>query len=383
MNLYEWQSKRILAEAGIPVPRGAVAQSGRDAGEAFRALGLKKGIVKAQILAGGRGAAGGVRLVDSAEEAEEAAAGLLGKPLVTRQTGPKGTIVKSLLIEEALDVKKELYLSITIDRSSGLPLLIFSQEGGKEIEETARVHPEKVFKEAIDPFSGAIAKTAEGAAERLGFEGEGGNGLKGLIVKLGEVFFQKDALLLEVNPLVLTDRFIALDAKLTIDDNSLFRHPELSSFIEPEEDPLEREAKEAGITYIRMDGDIGCLVNGAGLAMATMDLIRLKGGEPANFLDIGGSAREEQVNAAFRILFSDPNVKAVFVNILGGMIHCDMIASGIVEAVRSLNPSIPIVVRLEGTNMDEGRRILAGSGLNFATVSSMEEGAERAICPFL
>ena len=378
MNLIEHQSKTLLAESGINIPRGLVVDKGIDADAAFSSLGLLEGVVKAQVPAGGRGISGGVRFVHSGKEAGTAATELIGSRLVTPQTGPDGIVVRKVLLEEVVRAEKEYYLSIAVDRSLGVPTIIFSSEGGKSIEEVARTTPEKIYKEPIDPLLGVTHSQSEAISKTSGLFGEAALKLAGIMEALYGLFLRLDALLIEVNPLVFTGReFVALDAKITIDDNALFRHPDLSSLKEIEEEPLERDAREGGISYIRLDGDVGCLANGAGLAMATMDMIRLAGRRPANFLDIGGSAHHEQVSSALRILFSDPKVRIVCINIFGGMIHCDLIASEIVEAVTNLNPGVPIVLRLEGTDAEKGRRIIADSGLPVIMVSDMGEGAER------
>lgn len=378
MNLTEYQSKTLLAESGINIPKGLVADKGIDAGAAFSSLGLLEGVVKAQVPAGGRGISGGVRFVQSSVEARDAATKLIGSRLATPQTGPEGIVVRKVLLEEVVRAEKEYYLSIVVDRSLGTPVLIFSPEGGKSIEETARITPEKIYKEPIDPLLGMTHSQSEAISKASGLFGEAPLNLAGTIEALYVLFLRMDALLIEINPLVFIGReFVALDAKIVIDDNALFRHPELSSLKETSEDPLEQEAAKAGISYVRLNGDVGCLANGAGLAMATMDMIRLAGRRPANFLDIGGSAHHEQVSSALRILFSDPKVRIVFINIFGGMIHCDLIASGIVEAVTNLNSGVPIVLRLEGTDAEKGRRIIADSGLPILMVSGMEEGIER------
>lgn len=378
MNLMEYQSKNLLAEAGINVPKGLVVDDGKGAGKAFLSLGLSEGVIKAQTPAGGRGVSGGVKFVHSSEEAEAVATALIGRRLVTPQTGPDGAFVRKVLIEEAVRSEREYYLGIAVDRSLGAPVVVVSSEGGESIEEAAKKAPEKVCKEPINPLSGLNHYQAEAMAKAFGFNGETSHTLAGAIKTLFGLFLSLDALLVEINPLVFADgRFIALDAKIEIDDNALFRHPELLSFREAEEEPVEKEAGEAGISYIRLDGDVGCLVNGAGLAMATMDMIRLTGRKPANFLDVGGSAHHEQVSSALRILFSDPEIRIVFVNIFGGIVHCDLIASEIVEAVRGLKPVVPVVVRLEGTDSDKGRKIIADSGLPIVMVSDMEEGMER------
>ncbi|MEK7851187.1 MAG: ADP-forming succinate--CoA ligase subunit beta, partial [Deltaproteobacteria bacterium] len=378
MKLMEYQSKGLLAEAGINVPKGVVVDAGKGAGKAFSSLGLSEGVIKVQLPAGGRGVSGGVRFVHSSEEAEAVATALIRNRLVTPQTGPDGAFVRMVLLEEAVRPERKYYLGIAVDRSLGAPVIVFSSEGGISIEETAKKTPEKVCKEPINPLSGLNHSQAEAMAKAFGFNGEAVHTLAEAIKTLFELFLSLDALLVEINPLVFTGgRFIALDAKIEIDDNALFRHPELLFFRAVEEEPVEKEAREAGISYIRLDGDMGCLVNGAGLAMATMDMIRLTGRKPANFLDIGGSAHHDQVSSALRILFSDPKVRVVFVNIFGGIVHCDLIASEIAEVVRGLKPEVPIIVRLEGAESDKGRKIIADSGLPIIMVSDMEEGMEK------
>lgn len=377
MNLLEYQSKNFLSKAGITVPAGMVIDGRMDVGVVLSCLGLSEGVVKAQVPAGGRGMSGGVIFVNSVSEAEVAAATLIGSRLVTSQTGPEGLVVKKVLLEEAIKAEKEYYLAITIDRSTSTYMLLFSPEGGKAVEDMARLRPEKVYKEPIDPFLGpSLAKVME-MARSSGLAEEAGQGLSNVIEVVFELFVKLDALLIEINPLAFTGgRFIALDAKIAIDDNAIFRHPELSSFRE-EGEPLEQEAREAGISYIALDGDVGCLVNGAGLAMATMDMIRLAGRKPANFLDIGGNAHHEQFSAAIRLLLSDPRVKDVFVNIFGGIVHCNLIATEIVEAVRDMRPVVPIIVRLEGTDAKRGREIIEASRLPIVLVSDMEDGMEK------
>ncbi len=377
MNLLEYQAKDILAKAGISVPAGILIDDCMDVRMVLSYLGIYEGVLKAQVPAGGRGISGGIKIVHSAEEAETAAKRLIGSRLVTPQTGPNGIVVRKVLFEELVRVEREYYLGITVDRSLGVPVLILSSEGGKSIEEVTQLAPEKIYKAPTDPLKGLTTFRAMEMASSIGLSGEAAQGLARIITTLYENFLKLDALLIEINPLALTGgRFVALDAKITIDDSALFRHQELTSFREAEEE-LEREARVAGVSYVRLDGDVGCLANGAGLAMATMDMIKLAGREPANFLDIGGSAHHKQVSSALRILFSDPEVRVVFVNIFGGMIHCDLIAYEIIEAVGSLNPEFPIIVRLEGTDAEKGRRIVADSGLPVTMVADMEEGAEK------
>lgn len=371
MNLLEYQAKDILSKAGINVPAGIVIDDRMDVRMVLSCLGISEGVLKAQIPAGGRGVSGGIKIVHSAEEAETAAKSLLGSCLVTPQTGPDGIVVRNVLFEELVSIEKEYYLGITVDRSLGVPVIILSSEGGKSIEEI----PEKIYKEPIDPLKGLDTPRAMEMARYIGLNGEAAKEFARIITKLYENFQKLDALLIEINPLALTSgRFVALDAKITIDDNALFRHPDLSSLRDEEQN--EQEARDAGISYVKLDGDVGCLANGAGLAMATMDMIKLAGREPANFLDIGGSAHHKQVSSALRILFSDPKARVVFVNIFGGIIHCDLIASEIVEDVRGLRPLQKVIVRLEGTDAEKGRQIIADSGLPVMMVADMEEGME-------
>ncbi|MEK7851913.1 MAG: ADP-forming succinate--CoA ligase subunit beta, partial [Deltaproteobacteria bacterium] len=319
MNLLEYQTKDIISKAGINVPAGIVIDDRMDVGMVLSCLGISEGVLKAQIPAGGRGVSGGIKIVHSAEEAETAAKILLGSRLVTPQTGPDGIVVRNVLFEELVSIEKEYYLGITVDRSLGVPVIILSSEGGKSIEEVAHLAPEKIYKEPIDPLKGLDTPRAMEMARYIGLDGEAAKEFARIITKLYENFLKLDAILIEINPLALTaGRFAALDAKITIDDNALFRHPDLSSL--RDEEQIKQEARYGGISYVRLEGDVGCLANGAGLAMATMDMIKLAGGEPANFLDIGGSAHHKQVSSALSILFSDPNVRVVFVNIFGGMI---------------------------------------------------------------
>jgi len=377
MNLLEYQAKDILAKAGINVPAGIVIDDRMDVRMVLSYLGISEGVLKAQVPAGGRGISGGIKIVHSVEEAEVATKRLIGSRLVTPQTGPNGIVVRKILFEELVKAEREYYLGIAVNRSLGLPVIILSSEGGKSIEKVAQLAPEKIYREPIDPLKGLTTFRAIEMAGSIGLSGEAAQGLATIIATLFENFMKLDALLIEINPLALTSgRFVALDAKITIDDNALFRHQELTSFREAEE-PLEREARIAGVSYVRLDGDVGCLANGAGLAMATMDMIKLAGREPANFLDIGGSAHHKQVSSALRILFSDPKVRVVFVNIFGGMIHCDLIASEIIEAVGSFNPEFAIIVRLEGTDAEKGRRMIADSGLKVIMVVDLEEGMKR------
>ena len=387
MKIHEYQAKAILAKFGVPVPRGEAAFSKDEARAAFERLGTPVAVVKAQIHAGGRGKAGGVKLARSAEEVEVLAERMLGMKLVTRQTGEEGRIVWRLLIEEGLDIERELYLSVVVDRGAGAPVFMASAAGGMEIEEVAKERPEAILRETIYPAEGqAVEGFSPYHARKLAF----GLGLSGELASTGVRFLQAlyrafvgtDAAMLEINPCVVTrdGRLVALDAKMTFDDNALYRHPEFKELRDVEEEtPLEVEASKFKLNYIKLDGSVGCMVNGAGLAMATMDIIKLAGGSPANFLDVGGGASEEQVKNAFRILVSDPKVKAVFVNIFGGILRCDVLASGVVNAAKELRFKTPVVVRLEGTNVRQGQEILRNSGLNFAVAGGMKDGAEKAV----
>jgi succinyl-CoA synthetase beta subunit len=387
MKIHEYQAKTILAKFGVPVPRGEAVFSKDEARAVFERLGTPVAVVKAQIHAGGRGKAGGVKLAKSADEAAALAERMLGMKLVTPQTGEEGRIVRRLLIEEGLDIQRELYLSILVDRAEGAPVFMASAAGGMEIEEVVKERPEAILRETIHPAEG---QAAEGFspyhARKLAF----GLGLSGELASAGARFFQSlyrafigtDAAMLEINPCVVTrdGRLVALDAKVSFDDNALYRHPEFKELRDVEEEtPLEVEASKFKLNYIKLDGNVGCMVNGAGLAMATMDIIKLAGGSPANFLDVGGGASEEQVKNAFRILLSDANVKAVFVNIFGGILRCDVLASGVVNAAKELKFKTPVVVRLEGTNVQQGQEILRSSGFDFTVAEGMKDGAEKAV----
>jgi succinyl-CoA synthetase beta subunit len=382
MKIHEYQAKAILGRYGVPVPRGEVAFSVQEAGEIARRLGGDVVVVKAQIHAGGRGKAGGVKVVRSAEEAEEAAKALIGHKLVTYQSGPAGQMVSRLLIEEGLAIDRELYLSIVIDRSTRQPVLMVSAEGGMDIEEVAAKTPEKIFKEFIDPAVGLMPFQARKLAFALELTGDQVSKASKMMLALYQAFIGTDASLLEINPLIVTKGgdLLALDAKMNFDDNALYRHADIRDLRDlSEEDPLEVEASKYSLNYIRLDGNIGCMVNGAGLAMATMDIIKLAGGMPANFLDVGGGANAEQIRNAFKILMSDANVKAVLINIFGGILRCDILASGVIAAVKELGVPVPIVIRMKGTNVEEGKRMLAESGLNFTTADTMNEAAERVV----
>ncbi len=382
MKIHEYQGKELLKNFGVPVPRGLVARSPEEAFAAAKELGTDIVVVKAQIHAGGRGKGGGVKLAKSPEEAREIASQMLGMKLVTHQTGPEGREVRVLLEEEGLPIYKEFYLGIVLDRASGRPVFMASAAGGMDIEEVAAKTPEQIVKETIDPAVGFRAFQARKLAFSLGLPAE----LVGQAVKFMQSLYlayeQMDASLLEINPFLLTKdkRLIALDAKVNFDDNAMFRHKDFLALRDlNEEEPLEIEASKFDLNYIKLDGNIACMVNGAGLAMATMDIIKLAGGEPANFLDVGGGASQERVEAAFRILLADENVKAVLINIFGGIVRCDMVARGVVEAAKNLGIKVPVVVRLEGTNVEEGQRVIRDSGMNFTVANGMKDAAEKVV----
>lgn len=382
MKIHEYQAKDLLKKFGVPVPRGLVARSIEEAHSAAKELGTDVTVVKAQIHAGGRGKGGGVKLAKSPDEAKEIAAKMLGMNLVTHQTGAEGREVRVLLIEEGLPIDREFYLGIVLDRASGRPVFMASAAGGMDIEEVAAKTPEKIVKETIDPAVGFRSFQARKLAFSLGLPAE----LIGQAVKFMQSLYiayeQTDSSLMEINPFLLTKdkRLIALDAKINFDDNAMFRHKEFLDLRDlNEEEPLEIEASKFDLNYIKLDGNIACMVNGAGLAMATMDIIKLAGGEPANFLDVGGGASQERVEAAFSILLADENVKAVLINIFGGIVRCDMVARGVVEAAKNLRIEVPVVVRLEGTNVEEGQRVIRESGLNFTVANGMKDAAEKVV----
>jgi len=381
MKVHEYQAKQILAKFGVTVPRGEVAYSAEEARAIAERL---KGtvVVKAQIHAGGRGKAGGVKLAKSPNEAEQLASEMLGKKLVTLQTGPEGRVVKRVLIEEGLEVARELYLGLVIDRSRERPVFMASTEGGVEIEVVAAEHPEKILKEYINPTLGLQSFQARKLAFGLELDASLVNEAARLFSGLHRAFEATDASLVEINPFVLTrdNRLLALDAKMNFDDNALSRHKDIRELRDlDEEDPLEVKASNYGLNYIRLDGNVGCMVNGAGLAMATMDIIQYAGSRPANFLDVGGGANEEQVRRGFEIILGDPHVRAVLINIFGGIMRCDIVASGVVAAAKSLDIKVPIVVRLEGTNVELGQKILKDSGLNFTVAKGMKDAAEKVV----
>ncbi|MCC6672946.1 MAG: ADP-forming succinate--CoA ligase subunit beta [Planctomycetes bacterium] len=381
MKIHEFQAKEVLARFGVPVPQGIPVESAEAAADAFRRLAAPVAVVKAQIHAGGRGKAGGVKLVRSAQEAEAAARGMLGKVLVTYQTGPAGREVKRVLVEKGSEIARELYLAMAVDRAVGAPVLIASTEGGMEIEEVARRNPAAIQREICHPVKGILPFQVRRLAFDLGL----GAQLKpaaAVIEGLSRAFFALDCSIAEINPLIVTKagEVMALDAKINFDSNALFRHKDLMAYRDlNEEDPKEIEAAHHNLNYIALDGSIGCMVNGAGLAMATMDTIQLKGGKPANFLDVGGGANKEQVTNAFKILLSDRNVKGVLVNIFGGIMKCDTIAEGVIAAAREVHLAVPLVVRLEGTNVEQGRRLLQESGIRLQTAASLDEAAEKIV----
>jgi succinyl-CoA synthetase beta subunit len=382
MKIHEYQAKAILAKFGVPVPRGEVVVKKDEARAAAERLGTPIVVVKAQIHAGGRGKAGGVKVAKSAEEAASFAERMLGMKLVTAQTGPEGRIVRRVLIEQGLDIKRELYLSVLVDRAAGAPVFMASAAGGMEIEQVAKDNPEAILRETVRPGAGFQPYQARKLAFGLGLSAELAHAAVPFLQSLYHAFIETDSSLLEINPCVVTGdgRLVALDAKMNFDDNALYRHPGFKELRDlDEETPLEVEASKYKLNYIKLDGTIACMVNGAGLAMATMDIIQLSGGSPANFLDVGGDASEERVKNAFRILLSDPNVRAVFINVFGGILRCDMLASGIVSAAKDLRFKVPVVVRMEGTNVRQGQEILRNSGLNFAVANGMKDGAEQAV----
>jgi succinyl-CoA synthetase beta subunit len=390
MKIHEFQAKQILREAGVAVPRSVVARSAQEASQAFQQLGGKLAVVKAQIHAGGRGKGTvktnpkqrGVELVRSAEDAARVAGNLLGQPLVTLQTGPEGRVVNQVLVEEGCDIARELYLGIVVDRASAGPVLMVSSQGGMNIEEVAAETPELIYKEPFDPDRGLQSYQARKLAARLGLKAESVRSAEKFMRGLCRAFVDKDCSLVEVNPLVVTGagELLALDAKMSFDDNALFRHKELASLRDlGEEEPAEVRAANAGLSYVKLEGNIGCLVNGAGLAMSTMDLIKLHGGQPANFLDVGGGANVDQVTEAFSILLDDKNVQAVLVNIFGGIMRCTTIATAIVAAYKQVGFNVPLVVRLEGTEVKEGRKILAESGVDIIAAEGLTDAAKKVV----
>jgi succinyl-CoA synthetase beta subunit len=382
MKIHEYQAKAILAKHGVPVPKGEVVFSAEEARAAAQRLGGGTVVVKAQIHAGGRGKGGGVKVVKGPDEAAQAASKMLGSTLVTYQTGPHGQKVGRVLVEQGLAIKRELYLGLVIDRATERPVLMVSREGGVEIEKVAAETPDRIVKAAIHLGIGLSSYQTRKLAFALGLEGPQVAQAGKFMSAVWDAFKSTDASLIEINPLIVTEdgSLLALDAKMNFDDNALYRHTEIKDFRDlDEEAPLEVEASRYSLNYIKLDGTIGCMVNGAGLAMATMDIIKLAGGEPANFLDVGGGANAEQIRNAFKILMSDKNVRAVFINIFGGILRCDVLAEGVIAAVRELGVPVPIVIRMEGTNVEKGKQMLKESGLNFATADSMGEAAEQVV----
>ncbi len=382
MKIHEYQAKEILRKYGVATPRGYPCFSVDEAAEAAKKLGGKAWVVKAQIHAGGRGKGGGVKLAKSLDEVRHHAGQILGMQLKTHQTGPEGQKVRRLLVEEGADIKKELYLGMVVDRGTQRVVLMASSEGGMDIEEVAAKTPEKIHKVAVDPGKGLADKDAEEVARKIGVPQNGVAQARNLLKALYKAFDDTDASLAEINPLIVTgdDKVLALDAKMNFDDNALFRHPEIVALRDlDEEDPAEVEASKYDLNYIQLDGNIGCLVNGAGLAMATMDIIKLYGGSPANFLDVGGGASTEKVTEAFKIMLKNPKLGAILVNIFGGIMKCDVIAQGVVAAAREVKLSVPLVVRLEGTNVELGKKILAESGLPIISGSNMADAAQKVV----
>ncbi len=382
MNVHEFQAKQLFGKFGVPVPRGRDVWTPAEAEDAAKELSSPVTVVKAQIHAGGRGKAGGVKIARDKSQVSTLAGEILGKRLVTPQTGAAGKEVKRLLVEEGVNIAHEFYLSLLVDRGTASIAVVASREGGMDIEEVAAKHPEKIIKVLIDPVTGYQPFHGRKLAFGLGLSKETIGPFTKMIGNLYRLLMEKDASLVEINPLVLTAEggFIALDGKMSFDDNGLFRHEDVRGFRDlDEEDPLEVRASEHNLNYVKLDGTIGCMVNGAGLAMATMDVIKLAGGEPANFLDVGGGASKETVKEAFQILLADPNVKGVFVNIFGGIVRCDRIAGGIIEAAKEVNVGVPLVIRLDGTNAEEGKKMLAESSLNLEVSDTMWEGAKKVV----
>lgn len=381
MKIHEYQAKKIFANFGIPIPKGDVATTPEEARRIAEQIGTTV-VIKAQIHAGGRGKGGGIKFARTPQEVERVAKEIIGMNLVTPQTGPQGKKVRKVLVQEPSDIERELYLGIVVDRTQAQPVILASEAGGMEIEEIARRHPEKIIKVSVDPASGFSGFQGRKIAFGLGLDESLILEASKLAKNLYELFVAKDASLAEINPLAVTrdKKLIAVDAKLEFDDDALYRHPELMELRDvEEEEPLEREASDLGVSYIKLDGSIGCMVNGAGLAMATMDLIKLAGGKPANFLDVGGGATEEQVKNAFKILTSDPNVRVILINIFGGILRCDRVARGLIKAVEEMGIKLPMVVRLQGTNVEEGRKLLRESGLKFEVAETLHEAVRRVV----
>ncbi len=383
MNIHEYQAKEIFRKYGVPTPRGGVAFSGPEARKVAEELGGDLWVVKAQIHAGGRGKAGGVKLAKSLDEVEKIAEEMLGMTLVTHQTGPEGKVVKKVYIEEGADIKAEYYLGMVLDRALEMPVMMASTEGGMEIEEVAAKTPEKIIKVPIDPAIGFQPFHARKLAFGLGLGKDEQKEFIKFASALYNVYMDNDAELIEINPLIKTGegKFIALDAKMGFDDNALYRHPDIAEMRDlDEEEPTELEAKKYGLSYIKLDGNVGCMVNGAGLAMATMDIIKHEGGEPANFLDVGGGANPDTVAKGFEIILSDPNVKSIFVNIFGGIVRCDRVANGILEATKKVEVNVPVIVRLDGTNAEEAAEILRNANIkNIIPAEDLKDGAKKAV----
>jgi succinyl-CoA synthetase beta subunit len=382
MNLHEYQSKQLFAQYGIPVPKGFVANTPEEAADAARKIGGSKWVVKAQVHAGGRGKAGGVKLADSAEDVATAAQGMFGRRLTTHQTGPEGLPVNQVFVEEGSKIARELYLSLVLNRDKGHIAFIASAAGGMDIEEVAAHTPEKIIRVNIHPAAGLQPSEARVLAFGLGLKGKQVEEFSAIANALYKLYLEKDASLVEVNPLIVTDsgKLVALDAKINIEDNALFRQKELASWRDAsQEDEMERAAGQHELNYVSLDGDIACMVNGAGLAMATMDLIKLHGGAPANFLDVGGGATRERVTVAFNLILSNKNVRAILVNIFGGIVRCDMIAEGIIHAVKDVGVGVPVVVRIEGTNAEKGRKLLAESGLAIIAATDLTDAAKKVV----
>jgi succinyl-CoA synthetase beta subunit len=382
VKIHEYQAKTILARFGVPIPKGEVAFNQAEAGEIAKRLGGGTVVVKAQIHAGGRGKGGGVKLAKNADEAERIAREMIGMTLKTHQTGPEGRLVSRVFVEQGLGIARELYLALILDRAAARPIIMASPDGGMDIEEVAAKTPERIFKEYISPGAGLVPFQARKLSFHLGLDAAQASKATKLMLALYEAFKGTDASMVEINPLVVTTDgdLLALDAKMNFDDNALYRHPDIRELRDlGEEDPLEIEASKFSLNYIRLEGSIGCMVNGAGLAMATMDIIKLSGGEPANFLDVGGGANAEQIRNAFKILMADKNVKAVLINIFGGILRCDVLAAGVIAAVKELDVKVPIVVRMEGTNVEQGKLMLKESGLNFAAADAMGDAATKVV----
>ncbi len=382
MKIHEYQGKEIFKKYNVPVPNGILVNKKSEAAAAAKKLGTPVVVVKGQIHAGGRGKGGGVKLAKSPTEAEKLAGKIIGMNLVTHQTGPEGKLVKKVLIEEGMEIVKELYVGILVDRQTSQIMIMASEAGGMEIEEVAEKTPEKIIQEQVDPVVGVKPYLARKLAFGLNLEGEVLKKAIPFFINLYDCFVKEDLAMLEINPLIITgdNRLLALDAKIDIDDNAMYRHKDTAEYRDlDEEDPLEVDATNHHLNYVKLDGNIACMVNGAGLAMATMDIIKHSGGEPANFLDVGGGANEEMIENGFRILLSDPNVKAVLVNIFGGILRCDILANGVVAAARKLKIKVPVVIRMEGTNMEQGLQILEESGLNFIVANGMKDAARKVV----